>query len=438
MNQMRYDWLSDRWVIFAPNRLSRPDDFATPLQASPAVSTAPCPFCRGYEKQTPNPTLVLRPAGADPSSEEWLVRVVPNKFPAVTHTDHHCSDEHDCSGDNQCSGHHQYSSQSRHSGESQRSELARVGLGLAGVGEAFARIAPGLVEPSAKHSPENLFLKRQTSGAHEVFIESPNHVSSITALPVDHVALIYQAYQERLLAYRRLGTMRYGVVFKNYGMDAGASLLHTHSQLICTDFLPSDVSKVQRRMQQYMEEHRRCYVCDVIEQEIQNQERIVSQSEHFVALCPFASRLPYSVSIVPKRHQSQFEASSQELRDDLARITMRVLSAIETEHPRAAYNTILQTAPFDLASQNIFHWRMKIIPRLCKVAGFEWSSDCFINTVTPEEAARRLRARCEACAPCPVPVLGEIGKPVYKTTLADRDSTSISSLSERSRNGGIQ
>ena len=138
MNQMRYDWLSDRWVIFAPNRLSRPDDFATPLQAPPAVSTAPCPFCRGYEKQTPNPTLVLRPAGADPSSEEWLVRVVPNKFPAVTHTDHHCSDEHDCSGDNQCSGHHQYSSQSRHSGESQRSELARVGVGLAGVGEDVA------------------------------------------------------------------------------------------------------------------------------------------------------------------------------------------------------------------------------------------------------------------------------------------------------------
>ena len=384
MNQMRYDWLSDRWVIFAPNRLSRPDDFATPQPPSTAAPKGPCPFCRGYETQTPSPTLVLHARGVDPTSEDWLVRVVPNKFPAVSHSEF------------------------------------------------------DLGEPASTHSPTNLFLKRHTQGAHEVFIESPNHVSSITELPFDHVTLIYQAYQERLLAYRRLGTMRYGVVFKNYGMDAGASLLHTHSQLICTDFLPSDVSKVQRRMQQYMEEHRRCYVCDVLEQEIQNEERIVSQSEHFVALCPFASRLPYSVSIVPKRHQSQFEASSQELRDDLARITMRVLGAIETEHPRAAYNTILQTAPFDLTSQNIFHWRMKIIPRLCKVAGFEWSSDCFINTVTPEEAACRLRARCEASAPCPVPVLGEIGKPVYKTTLADRDSNSISSLSERSRNGGIQ
>ncbi len=343
MNEMRYDWLSDRWVIFAPNRLARPDDFSTSPVVPPNTIATSCPFCKGSETQTPEPTLVINKPGSNPNQNEWLVRVVPNKFPAVSNNQSSASPLHSPSG----------------------------------------------------HSPENLFLKRLTSGAHEVFIESPNHVSSITSLPIEHLAVVFQAYRERLLAWRKLGTMRYGVVFKNYGLDAGASLIHSHSQLICTDFLPSDVFKVQKRMQQYMDEHRRCYVCDVLEQEMQSNERIVAQNDHYVALCPFASRLPYSVSIVPKRHQSQFETNTNENLEDLARIAMRVLKAFETEHPQASYNTILQTSPFDLLSNSIFHWRLKIIPRLCKVAGFEWSSDCFINTVTPEEAARKLRQRCE-------------------------------------------
>lgn len=355
MNEMRYDWLSDRWVIFAPNRLARPDEFSAAKPTAGNQATTACPFCKGSETQTPAPTLVINKPGSNPNQNEWLVRVVPNKFPAVTPS--------------QPSASLLYTS-------------------------CLVDQTPPTHSPSG-HSPENLFLKRFTSGAHEVFIESPNHVSSITALPIDHLAVVFQAYRERLLAWRKLGTMRYGVVFKNYGLDAGASLIHSHSQLICTDFLPSDVFKVQKRMQQYMDEHRRCYVCDVLEQEMQASERIVSQNDHYVALCPFASRLPYSVSIVPKRHQSQFETSSNENLEDLARITMQVLKAFETEHPQASYNTILQTAPFDLSSPSIFHWRLKIIPRLCKVAGFEWSSDCFINTVTPEEAARNLRQRCE-------------------------------------------
>ena len=355
MNEMRYDWLSDRWVIFAPNRLARPDDFSASPAVPPNTIATSCPFCKGSETQTPEPTLVINKPGSNPNQNEWLVRVVPNKFPAVSHS--HPS----------------------------------VSLLYA---SCLVDPAPINHSPSG-HSPENLFLKRFTSGAHEVFIESPNHVSSITSLPIDHLAVVFQAYRERLLAWRKLGTMRYGVVFKNYGLDAGASLIHSHSQLICTDFLPSDVFKVQKRMQQYMDEHRRCYVCDVLEQELQSTERIVAQNDHYVALCPFASRLPYSVSIVPKRHQSQFETSTNENLEDLARIAMRVLKAFETEHPQASYNTILQTSPFDLSSNSIFHWRLKIIPRLCKVAGFEWSSDCFINTVTPEDAARNLRQRCE-------------------------------------------
>jgi UDPglucose--hexose-1-phosphate uridylyltransferase len=239
-------------------------------------------------------------------------------------------------------------------------------------------------------SAPELFLRKQTRGGHEVIIEAPSHVQSITQLQTDHVALVFEAYQRRLRYWRSVHAMRYAVVFKNNGADAGASLVHAHSQLICTDFLPSDVLKTQRRSMEYLQTKGRCYACDILEKELQATERIVAQTASFVALCPFASRLPYSVSILPKRHQAAFEESSSSELAELARLVQQVLRAVETEHPNAAYNYVLQTAPLDSHDPAAFHWRLKILPRLIKVAGFEWSSDCYINTVLPEDAAEAL------------------------------------------------
>ena len=341
MNEMRYDWLGDRWVIFAPNRLLRPDNFQTPASHSeqpdrnPDTDSKRCPFCLGSEDQTPEATLTLKTHPHAP----WSVRVVPNKFPAIQN------------------------------------------------GGPFAPCNPVDLNNC---SNQELFLRKQTRGGHEVIIEAPSHVQSITQLHTDHAALIFQAYQQRLRYWRSVHAMRYAVVFKNNGADAGASLVHAHSQLICTDFLPSDVLKTQNRSQEYFQSHRRCYACDVIEQELTAGDRIVAQTESFVALCPFASRLPYSVSILPKKHQSAFEECTPSHLAELARLVQHTLRAVETEHPKAAYNYVLQTAPLDSHDPAAFHWRLKILPRLIKVAGFEWSSDCYINTVMPEEAARAL------------------------------------------------
>lgn len=348
MNEMRYDWLADRWVIFAPNRLLRPDNYrqhsytARSTNGPSSEDSKVCPFCLGAEDQTPEPTLVLR---THPQAA-WSVRVVPNKFPAVQ-------------SDN----------------------------------DSFLHGLPDTHldnRAQAVSMQDQLFLRKQTRGGHEVIIEAPSHVQSITQLQTDHAAMIFQAYQQRLRYWRSVQSMRYAVVFKNNGADAGASLVHAHSQLICTDFLPSDVFKTQRRSMEYFQLHARCYACDVLERELQVNERIVAQTESFVALCPFASRLPYSVSILPKRHQSAFEDCSSSQIEELARLVQHTLRALELEHPGAAYNYVLQTAPLDSHDPSVFHWRLKILPRLCKVAGFEWSSDCYINTVLPEDAARAL------------------------------------------------
>ena len=133
---------------------------------------------------------------------------------------------------------------------------------------------------------------------------------------------------------------------------------------------------------------------------------MVAQTKHYAAFCPFASRIPYSVSIIPKTHRAHFEECSSDELTDLARIAQAILQAIETEHPRCAYNFVLQTSPFDQGDPDAFHGRLKVIPRLSKIAGFEWSSDCFINTVLPEVAAQALRHRIQGTAPIanPVPV----------------------------------
>ncbi|MFN7628313.1 MAG: DUF4921 family protein, partial [Pirellula sp.] len=168
----------------------------------------------------------------------------------------------------------------------------------------------------------------------------------------------------------------------------------------------NDILRIENRMAQYHRTHQRCYVCDVLEHEIQSGQRIVSESEHFVAICPFASRFPFSVSILPRRHRSMYEACSDDEIQDLSRMAQLILRALEQEHPRAAYNYVIQSCSFESASPESFHWRLKIIPRMCKVAGFEWGSDCFINTVTPEEAAVSLRKRCVSSTTHRVPVEG--------------------------------
>ena len=373
MNETRYDWLSDRWVIFAPNREDRPDQYRQSRSNAPNVIME-CPFCYGHEHETPQPTLVLPENDFDETSTNrsadvakrvrlsWQVRVVPNKFPAILRHE-------PFSGEN-VRAHFQ-------AGPSLSSESALGGSSVKQLQTAQA---------------DHLFQRSIPRGAHEVIIESSVHVDSITALTIDHIAIIFEAYRRRLNHWRAQRDLKYAVIFKNYGADAGASLFHSHSQLISLDFVPRDIEKVNQRLVLHHEQYGCCYICQLMNEEEDRQERIFYSTEHFVALCPFASRFPYSFSIIPRAHKSKYEEISQAERQDLALVAKKTLAALESAHPSAAYNFVLQTGPFGDGNEQAHHWRLRVIPRLSKVAGFEWGSDCFINTVTPEQAAKTLRA----------------------------------------------
>ena len=217
-------------------------------------------------------------------------------------------------------------------------------------------------------------------------------MASLTSLPTEHIELVLASYQKRLLHWRSHPNIQYAVVFKNFGADAGASLSHTHSQIICLDFVPSDVQRMHHRLVKHQEDYGSCYICQVMHEEVRHRERIVMETDHFVVICPFASRFPFASSIIPRKHRSHFEDISAEELLDLATVLKSSLSALERAQPDAAYNYVLQSSPFHQFDDEAHHWRLRVIPRLSKVAGFEWGSDCFINTTKPEVASQILRA----------------------------------------------
>ncbi len=286
-----------------------------------------CPFCAGNEEETP-PEIVRFPAGRKRS---WQVRVVPNKYPAVA--------PHD-----------------------------RPPMGLPLPLQALSGY-----------------------GVHEVVVESPRHVTSWTELSVAQVGLVCRAFAQRLSELRGRGDLIYGVVFKNVGAAAGASLEHVHSQVLATALLPPPIVMRMAHWREAFHDAGKTVVARWLDEEMRAAVRVVATTENFVAICPFASRVPYETRIVPLKQQPYFEKTPASLRDELAALIHDILRRIERASARAAYNLIIHTAPFDTPPHDYYHWHLEVLPRLTRAAGFEWGTGCFINPLAPEAAAERLR-----------------------------------------------
>ena len=286
-----------------------------------------CPFCRGSEAETPAATASYY---LPDQPHQWQVRVVPNKFPAVQP-------------------------------------------------DAEARAADRLSSALA------------AAGVHEVIIESPEHLRSLTELSGSQRLLVLQAYRDRLQHVRSQHRWKYGLVFKNLGPSAGASLEHLHSQLIATSLLPDKIAREVQLQQQHHRQHGCGLVESLLERELEHQQRLVGTTSHLAAFCPFASRVAYECWLVPRRPAARFEEQSDEQLHELAELLAAVLTQLEQTVSCSAYNLLLHTAPFDSSSAEHYHWRMEILPRVTKLAGFEWATGCYINPVLPEDAARKLR-----------------------------------------------
>src|SRR5213078_4857678 len=329
MPELRKDPVVGRWVIIATDRARRPSDFvAEPVRP---VGTE-CVFCEGNEDKTPPEILAGRSPESRPNGPGWSYRVVANKFPAL-------------------------------------------------------RIE-GELEPAG----EGLFDRMNGVGAHEVVIETPTHAASLATLPVEAVADVLLAYRERMIDLKKDPRFEYILVFKNHGAAAGASLEHPHSQLIATPIIPIMVSEELNGAGQYYEMKERCVWCDIVRQERRSRKkRVIAEAHGFVALAPFAPRFPFETWILPTRHRSAFEESGVDELRALAGVLGAFLRRMNrTLHDRR-YTFMLHSRRLPEAALDHFHWHLEIIPKLTRVAGFEWGSGFFINPVPPEDAATALR-----------------------------------------------
>jgi UDPglucose--hexose-1-phosphate uridylyltransferase len=366
MSEARYDWLGDRWIILSPDRQSRPNDFAKQFVGSDANAT--CPFCFGNEADTPPPILEIgresNPAGT------WLVRVFANKYPATFPFTADAAD--DVAGE-----------------DSTESSLPVGNVQTQRDGHAIRN--QGDEDNGLVSVPIGRNLSQVFHGSHEVIVESSEHLNSISQLSASHMVLAVTAYRDRLATLRSNPLLQYAVLFKNTGPEAGASLFHTHSQLIACNLTPPSYKRLLSRLKEYHSRSGNCYLCDTIAEELTDKQRLIAETDCFVAYCPYASRLPFTAIIAPKKHGASFEDLCSEQLQEFAVLLQRAARWIEGLHEDSSYNFVVRTMPWSCRDPRTYHWNVEIFPRLSKIAGFEWASDCFINTEIPENAARRYR-----------------------------------------------
>ena len=303
------------------------------VEESVRLTAGSCPFCAGNEHETPDAVATY------PAKGPWQVRVVPNKYPAVA-------------------------------------------------------LVNGV---NGSHGPKPAsHVKQPGWGMHEVIIESPRHVVSMSDLTTAEATLVFRAYRDRLKALRQVEGLQYVQIFKNVGPAAGASMEHAHSQLIALNRVPEAIEQEIGCFCEAQEKYGKPLLEKIIQDEVAAGHRIVAETERYVAFCPWASRFAYEVCLAPRKQQTSFEDVKDAELGEIAGIVRDVIGRIERALGVPAYNFFLHTQPFDSPRCDHYHWHIEIFPRVTKTAGFEWSTGCFINPVPPEAAAETLRAAAPA------------------------------------------
>lgn len=328
MSELRKDPVVDRWVIIARERGKRPSDFAG-FDTNKAKGF--CPFCPGNEDVVPPEILAYRKPGSKPNGPGWRLRVVANKFPALK----------------------------------EQEELHKHGDGM--------------------------YDMMNGVGRHEVIIETPVHELTLSTMSVHAVEDVLWAYRDRLESLAKDERFQSVIIFKNQGMAAGATLEHSHSQLIALPIIPKQIKEELAGAKKYYEYKERCIFCDIVDQELSQQNRIICKNQDYIAICPYAPRFPFEIWIIPKEHNARYQETNKEKIESLSIILAETLKRLDAVLDIPPYNFVLHSAPFRQEVGQYFHWHLEIMPKLTRVAGFEWGSGFHINPTPPEESAKYLR-----------------------------------------------
>ena len=327
MPELRQNPITKDWVIFATERAKRPHEFIKTSRHTEKIPTykSDCPFCPGNEDDLSLETFCLR------AGDGWRVRVVPNKYPA----------------------------------------LSAIGDRTRKV-EGIHRIISGV-------------------GFHEVIVEHPRHDLTPALMTIADVQNILIAYRQRYIEIRKDPRIEAIIIFKNHGESAGTSIEHPHSQIAAIPVVPYQFRVRIDEAIRYFDDTGECIFCRNLQDELDTQERIVLESKHFVAFIPYAALSPFHLWIYPRRHASSFDDTTDAELADLAFTLKTVLAKLYHGLNNPDYNFTIRSIPTDETYTDYFHWYLAIVPRVSKSAGFEIGSGMYINTSMPEDSAKFLR-----------------------------------------------
>ncbi len=252
-----------------------------------------------------------------------------------------------------------------------------------------------MIEGELDRQGEGLYDKMNGIGAHEVIIESPQHDDVFANLSPGQLLMVFKSFRERIKDLEQDDRFRYVLVFKNFGKAAGASLEHSHSQLVALPVLPRKIFSELEGAISYYNYKERCIYCDIIRQEIQWDVRVVCQNDNFITITPFAPRTPFEMWILPKKHYSAYHHQDDHQLASLAEIFSESLCRLDACIPNVPYNFVLHTQPLRSDTLRHYHYHFEIVPKLTSIAGFEWGSGFYINPMPPEKAATYLRESLE-------------------------------------------
>jgi len=341
MPELRKDPVIGRWVIISTERAKRPDQFTgSEVEKEEFAPGEKCPFCEGNESMTPPEIYSLRKPDSRPNGPGWEIRVIPSITPLLQ-----------IEGDVERRGHGMY----------------------------------------------DLINAR---GAHEIIVETPQHVKEFQ-LPHEQAVKSLNIILDRLHDLERDQRIKYVLVFKNYGKAAGGGhIKHSRLQLIGT---PVNLKRVKEELagaKSYYDYKDRCVFCDIIKQELKMGQRVVAESEYFIALSPFASRFPFEMWLLPKSHSCDFYKMDRSQLPDFVSLRKEVFGKMRKVIGDFPFNLICHTAPFrrDAKKRGYwetieydYHWHFELLPILTRVAGFEWGSGFYINPLPPEDACKSVR-----------------------------------------------
>jgi len=334
MHELRKDPLMNRWVAVMSDSMA-PAEYHIP---GDEAKESECILCSGREKETPPEITAIRGNGSHPNEPGWLARVIPS-FKPILHVE---------------------------------GELGRRGVGM--------------------------YDRMNSIGANEIIIETPEHNKTSGDISFEQTLRVVSLYKERIADLEKDLRLRYVLIYKNSGREAGAVYSHPHSQIIATPIIPRRIKEELDGAKQYYAYKERCIFCDIIREELRNGERVIFETKKFIAFCPYAQISSFEFCIMPKRHSCAFQEINSEEMEDLALMLSAMLKKLGTVLKNPPYNYIIHTVPNMIPRRNHwhtlgedFHWHIEVGPRLARASGFEWGSGFYAVTTSPEDAAKYLR-----------------------------------------------